>query len=135
MNEIWEVTTEGDVEGKTTVSLGLFQGNPVDIALFLGKKSYYQLQFKKPKNLEVTIVTKEDRQSETVYVYKGIGSAVSREDWALYAKNNKVSLKEGNYYESLILTDLTFDKERAKRSQLIKEKNLTSEDLVLLGVK
>lgn len=42
----WSVTTEGDCEGRTTKDLGIHKGHIVDIALLLGKKQYYSLQFK-----------------------------------------------------------------------------------------
>lgn len=41
----WEVTTEGDVEGRTTTNLGTFTGHIDDIALHLADKCYYCLKF------------------------------------------------------------------------------------------
>lgn len=41
----WEVTTEGDCEGKTVTKLGVFAGHIADIALALADKSYYSLHF------------------------------------------------------------------------------------------
>ena len=41
----WEVTTEGDVEGRTERNLGVFEGHIVDIALRLRKKCFYSLRF------------------------------------------------------------------------------------------
>lgn len=42
----WNVTTEGDVEGRTTIQLGTHEGHIDEIALHLAKKCYYSLTFK-----------------------------------------------------------------------------------------
>jgi hypothetical protein len=43
----WEVTTEGDVEGKTTKHLGTFIGYVDEIAFHLADKALYGLCFKR----------------------------------------------------------------------------------------
>lgn len=42
----WLVSTEGDVEGRTTKVLGCFTGYVDEIALHLADKCYYTLEFK-----------------------------------------------------------------------------------------
>ena len=42
---LWKVTTEGDVEGRSTEDLGYWEGNIADIAYELRNKVYYGLQF------------------------------------------------------------------------------------------
>ena len=42
---LWKVTTEGDVEGRTTQQLGVFRGHLVDIAFMLDDHSGYSLRF------------------------------------------------------------------------------------------
>ena len=44
---LWEVSTEGDCEGRSTRKLGIFRGNYQDIAFALADKCYYVLWFKK----------------------------------------------------------------------------------------
>ena len=44
---LWQVTTEGDCEGKTTTNLGVHEGYLDDIAFSLGSRAYYSLQFQK----------------------------------------------------------------------------------------
>ena len=42
---LWKVTTEGDEEGRTTKSLGIYEGWVDEIALYLSDKCYYSLTF------------------------------------------------------------------------------------------
>lgn len=44
---LWEVSTEGDCEGRSTRKLGIFKGNYQDIAFALADRCYYVLWFKK----------------------------------------------------------------------------------------
>lgn len=44
-NKLWKVTTEGDCEGRSTRNLGVYRGNPVNIAFLLADKVAYTLQF------------------------------------------------------------------------------------------
>ena len=50
---VWKVTTEGDCEGRSTKTIGVFEGHVVDIALQLSKQSYYSLMFSPVANPEV----------------------------------------------------------------------------------
>ena len=43
---LWEVTTEGDCEGRSRKGLGVFEGYLDDIAFYLANKAYYTLEFK-----------------------------------------------------------------------------------------
>lgn len=43
---LWEVFTEGDCEGHSRVSLGVFEGTVLDIAITLSNKQYCTLRFK-----------------------------------------------------------------------------------------
>lgn len=45
-NALWQVTTEGDCEGRSTRNLGIYRGNWYDIALHLADKCCYSLNFK-----------------------------------------------------------------------------------------
>lgn len=49
----WEVTTEGDVEGRTTKHLGTYTGYLDEIAFSLADLCYYSLTFKSVKPLEL----------------------------------------------------------------------------------
>lgn len=68
----WEVTTEGDCEGRSMTSLGTFTGYVDEIALYLANKAYYSLNFraqkKQPERLtptETSVTVSFDIESET----------------------------------------------------------------------
>lgn len=61
---IWQVTTEGDCEGRSTKTLGYFKGGVDEIAMHLANQCYYTLSFSKIEvknayNLEPTGVSVE----------------------------------------------------------------------------
>lgn len=43
---VWQITTEGDCEGRSTTNLGVYRGHVAEIAFYLADKCYYTLQFK-----------------------------------------------------------------------------------------
>jgi hypothetical protein len=49
----WKVTTEGDVEGRSTRQLGVFQGHIDEIAFALADKAFYALKFEKVEPLNI----------------------------------------------------------------------------------
>lgn len=49
----WRVTTEGDVEGRTTQNLGEFYGHVAEIAFHLADQSCWRLKFKPFKHITV----------------------------------------------------------------------------------
>lgn len=52
----WEVTTEGDCEGKSVSRLGIYEGYIDEIALALADRCYYSLCFRPidPRALDLT---------------------------------------------------------------------------------
>lgn len=50
---VWKVTTDGDCEGRSTKTIGVFEGHVVDIALQLSKQACYSLRFSPVANPEV----------------------------------------------------------------------------------
>ena len=70
-NGVWNVTTEGDCEGRTTKQLGVHVGHITDIAYYLRGESYYSLHFEKqnlvpavnqiPKTTEVHVTIKAEK--------------------------------------------------------------------------
>jgi hypothetical protein len=49
----WQVSTEGDVEGRSTRDLGTFYGYLDEIARVLSSKAYYALRFRKIRNMDL----------------------------------------------------------------------------------
>ena len=58
---LWEVTTEGDCEGRSRKGLGVFEGYLDDIAFYLANKAYYTLEFKK---ISIPRISHEDVSME-----------------------------------------------------------------------
>lgn len=54
---IWEVSTEGDNEGRTKKNLGFFRGHVADIALYLQGEQCYTLIFNPVKENPIIDVT------------------------------------------------------------------------------
>jgi len=57
---LWEVTTEGDVEGRSTNHLGTHKGHIDEIALHLANQNYYSLTFKLVEAIETYEPTKKE---------------------------------------------------------------------------
>lgn len=102
----WEVTTEGDCEGKTVRNLGVHKGYIDEIAFALADQCYYSLRFKAvnpqglvrtPKATEVVISL--DISSGTWDLSKEgqVASLVT------LLKDRDVSVKPGMYYASVLL--------------------------------
>ena len=68
----WEVTTEGDVEGRTVKKLGLWSGHIVDIAFALAPQSSYKLTFQHA--LDGNPVTSLNPKTKEVHIALSIES-------------------------------------------------------------
>lgn len=102
----WKVTTEGDVEGRTTTHLGTYTGFIDEIAQKLASKCYYSLQFDPAPRLP----SKPAKKIATVSVTLGVAS----ETWnmtpearaahvAAIFENRPVEVLPGRYYASFVL--------------------------------
>lgn len=109
---LWEVTTEGDCEGRTVNRLGTFEGHIVDIAFFLAKKSYYGLRFSPvdPKDREVI----PDPEVKSVAISLSIDSgswdlegdhraAAISEMLSKRPSDVRFTVRKGQYYATVIL--------------------------------
>jgi hypothetical protein len=117
---MWKVTTEGDVEGKTTRDLGTHEGNLDDIAFMLGGKVGYTLEFRR--------VYPEKQLGETPPVSKvhvsladaGLASLPPAERAKYFSDmliDRPCIVSEGQYYDSVVLT---MPEERRKAAELQK---------------
>jgi len=98
----WEVTTEGDVEGKTTKHLGTHKGYLDEIAFALADKCYYSLRFKLKEELKPTHHNK-------VHVSLPIESGTWDDKemrinfFKEMLKDRPVKVSEGQYFASVLL--------------------------------
>jgi hypothetical protein len=104
----WEVTTEGDCEGKSTKLLGVHYGHVAGIALSLGNKGGYSLSFypaKQPKDVTETPKEPEEYIAVTKEIHihfpNGIYSINIVEK---FLNTNLVTVSESKYYKSVKLT-------------------------------
>lgn len=75
---LWEVTTEGDCEGRSTRNLGTHEGYVDEIAFALADKSYYALKFRLVEPLDLKKTT-ERATLKTV----NVGFAIDSGSWDL----------------------------------------------------
>ena len=133
----WEVTTEGDVEGRSTKHLGTFTGFVDEIALYLADKCYYSLQFRKVEPIKEFNPTRDsvhvsfDIDSKTWDLPRLERVEVMKEVF----KNRPVTIKEGQYYASFLISGVMTeeDKLEMKRQEVLKK--LSKEQRELLGFK
>lgn len=123
---VWHVTTEGDVEGRSTKDLGVHEGHIVDIARALSTKVYYGLSFSPAKSLEEVGTTKP---AASVNVSLDIKSRT----WDLDGKHrvayfqkmlqdrDDVKVTEGNYYACVKLEFINKPEPKSKTKTKAKE--------------
>lgn len=138
---LWQVTTEGDCEGRTMKDLGYYEGNPVDIAFVLADKAMYSLTF---SEVVATIVTPDEldrTRSEEVSITFAMDSKYSNvEDIAhfikwLFIEHRPVHVAEMRAFNSVRLKKGVPDKSNAL--DLARERalsKLSQEEKVLLGL-
>lgn len=137
---IWTVTTEGDVEGRTTNHLGTFEGYLDEIAFKLAGKSYYGLRFAPADDLALI-----SRPGTKVQVSLDIDSGtwdMKGEQRVNFFKKllagRKVSVAPGQYYACVELIDGDSPEEIARREKELKKQKalakLSAEDRELLGL-
>ena len=105
----WEVTTEGDCEGRTVNNLGVYYGHVAEIAFNLADICNYSLQFNKPIN-EISapqVYPSYQAKSKQVNVNFSIESGTWPSDMDIQARVNhfkkilntdEIEVKEGEFY-------------------------------------
>lgn len=105
----WQVTTEGDCEGRTTKDLGDFYGHMVEIAFHLADKVYYSLTFK-PIDLPLVVPTEYPKyvaKESDVWIsfYSNTPTAATLTKWF---DTDEVTVAQrsakSSYYNSVYLT-------------------------------
>lgn len=104
---VWEVTTEGDCEGRSTKNLGKFIGHIDDIALFLANQCYYSLRFSRTEEAQAIKLT--DQKNEVA-----VSLDVNSKTWNMKPvdriatmkelfKERPVEIKHSNFYASFVI--------------------------------
>ena len=128
----WKVTTEGDVEGRSTRQLGTYTGYIDEIAFALADKCYYELHFTKvhPEELDLT-----PKKSMVVvgFDYESGINKFNKQDKVDYLNNNLLKDRPcfAEYRDNgLVLTTKQETLEDKRQKVLAK---LTEEERRLLG--
>lgn len=130
---LWNVTTEGDVEGRSTIQLGTHEGHIDEIALHLAKKCYYSLTFKlvellptfEPAKKKVNVQL--DIESGTWDMTKDGLVAKMKEFFA----DRPIHVEKCNYFASFAITTEKNIREEDKKTALDK---LSDYEKELLGL-
>lgn len=135
---VWEVSTEGDCEGKTTKRLGVYSGYIDEIALMLADHCVYSLEFSQLNIVKVDNGANFTPKRKSVSVVLGIGSGtwdMSAHERALAMeevfKDRPVYIKQGQAYASFCIETIKETVEEKKQYALSK---LTEEEKKLLGL-
>lgn len=122
---LWNVTTEGDCEGRSVRNLGTYEGNIDEIAFALADKCFYCLTFKaiNPHDYKLDMTPK----SKTVDIQLDIGSGTWDMDKGTRVvevsnlmKNRSVDVRESNFYGCVRLVTNKKTTEEKKAEALAK---------------
>ena len=129
----WEVTTEGDVEGRSTKHLGTHIGHVDEIALHLADKCYYSLRFKSVPNISSyypkasKVSVSFDANSQT---WDKINHDGNIKEIKEIFKDRPVEIKTSSFYASFLIKSDNHD-------EVLKEKalsKLSPEERRVLGI-
>ncbi len=106
----WKVTTEGDVEGRSTTDLGVHTGHIDEIAQSLGARCFYSLRFSPFSPTPAPAEPEDKKPVRQVSILLDIASEtwdMSREERAQVLaeifKTRPISVLQGQYYASVVL--------------------------------
>ena len=107
----WEVSTDGDCEGKSTRELGTHTGYLDDIAFALADKAMYGLNFKKVNKLNLK---KQTRKSVHIQLDIESGTWKNEDDRLDFARKmlegRPVVVTPSNYYASFVIGAADFSR-------------------------
>jgi len=105
---LWRVTTEGDCEGRSTKSLGVFEGSIDEIAKSLARECFYTLRFTRVESREIPAaeVPAPKSVSVSLNIESGTWDLKPNERAAVARRlfqGRPVKVNEGTYYASFVL--------------------------------
>lgn len=135
----WKVTTEGDVEGRSTRDLGTFRGHIDEIAFHLADKCFYSLRFSPIEEKDLIPEFNINRVEVNISFDINTGTwdmgSLQRVEYMKEVLKDRtdVEVEEGNYYSSIKLVS----KKIKSRNELLKEQalsKLSNEEKKVLGL-
>jgi len=125
----WVVTTEGDVEGRTTTQLGTYTGNVHDVAFHLANKCHYALSFTLvDENVNTNLYPTAKKVPVRIYDHNGVQFLDSQVRDTF--KNTHVRVEPCNFYKALTLVLDNYEEQ--KREEALAK--LSDEDKKVLGL-
>lgn len=131
----FQVTTEGDCEGRTTRDLGIYTGYIDEIAFALADKCYYKLQFTKVEPKKISMIPKRDKVEISLDIDSGIWDLDNMSAMRYFKElfcDRDVEVIQTNGYGSCTLTTHKETIEE-KRQKLLAR--LSEEEKEVLGLK
>lgn len=101
---VWEVTTEGDCEGRSTKRLGRHEGNIFDIAKSLGSQSFYSLNFKRVGYLDVALINQPKKQKDVHITINDNGKRIDDITKIMKSAPEDVIVGQSNYHSCVKIT-------------------------------
>lgn len=140
---VWEVTTEGDCEGRTTRNLGIHEGFIDEIAFKLADQAEYKLQF---KWLQPRSIAEKPAVATEVHISLSIDTGTwdthgseRTEIFRSFLHGRDVEVQDGQFYASVKLLAGADDESRALHESQVKRAvalaKLTDQDKEVLGLK
>lgn len=128
---LWQVSTEGDCEGRSSRNLGVWEGFIDDIALHLADRVMYNLWI---TPVDINKVTEKPMARRVDVYINSIAhiDAKERLDIATRAfAHRNVRISESNYYGAFVINNNTSEEEILRASALSK---LTAAERKVLGL-
>jgi hypothetical protein len=138
---VWEVTTEGDCEGRSVRQLGRYEGYLDQIALSLSDKAYYSLQFKLILPEEQILPTPIRSTAPVGFAFDTAIRTMSKAEQISFVSemlaDRPVVVRSGTYSPFELVSgkspeEIERSEKEAKRAQALAK--LSDEDRALLGL-
>lgn len=135
---LWEVTTEGDCEGRTVKRLGIHEGFVDEIAFALGNQCGYSLRFRRifPDEAKLDTTPKINKVSISFDIKSATWDMTAEERADVIAeafKDRDIRVSLGTYYASVEIMSGKYSPEVIERINALRK--LTDREKELLGLK
>lgn len=133
---LFNVTTEGDCEGRSIRDLGTYEGYIDEIAFALADKCYYSLEFHQinPEEFKLDMIPKRKEVNIRLNIDSGTWD-LEEKDKIKYFKNlfkdRNIEVSNGNFYANVKISTNKKTKEEKKQEIL---NRLTDEEKEILGL-
>lgn len=110
----WKITTDGDVEGRSTRDLGIHYGHVADLAMEFGGSAMYSLKFSPAEPPEPTPTGRVHIQLDITSGTWDMKKDARVEAMCRWLDTEKVSVRPGQYFGSVLLLRNTEEPDDAR---------------------